>query len=246
MSTITDRFPIGTTVLVNSADCPAWTKGQKAEVRAHDTIENAVYTLYVHFIDGDDTERKTYWVKDEDVTIVPADHKRHFSLPENMTLDEARTLIELFENDYRELGMKRDSAVSRAERAEQRLGQQQDTYRHDMQAIQRIMLVQKSEQSWCDDGWNEVVEEVNDALEGGFSFDKIRKLVKKKVTIKGEVSVDKEVWVYDDEDDEDDPDNWYDEDGSDAGIDVDEALSEEVAENGFDSTEVNVRDAYRY
>lgn len=130
----------------------------------------------------------------------------------------------------------------RATRAEERLTEQQRRYSHDMTAIQTIMREVKEEQDWCDDGWNEVVDRVNRELEGGFEFEKARELVKKSVSVRGETTVDIDVWVYED-DDENDTDNWLDEDGdeiSDTDEYMQEALKAEYDRCGsqFDTVEV--------
>jgi hypothetical protein len=125
------------------------------------------------------------------------------------------------------------------ERSDERVTALQNHYRHDMNAIQRIMRDKKEDQNWCDDGYNEVVDDVNAVLTGGFEFEKFRTLVQKRVRMSGNVIVTKDVWVYDDEDD-DDADNWKDEDGDDLNIDVSEALCDEASNNGWDDTEITV------
>jgi hypothetical protein len=130
----------------------------------------------------------------------------------------------------------------RATRAEERLAEQQRHYSHDMGAIYQIMVEQKSEQDWCNDGFNSVVRDVNAEMEGGWSFEEWRPLVKKSVNVKGTTTVDMDVWVVEG-DDEDDPDNWRDEDGDEIS-DTDEAMQDALKAEfegccGFDDVEVN-------
>jgi hypothetical protein len=164
-----------------------------------------------------------------------------YTLPENMTLDEAVAIIERIANDHTEVKTQRDVQERRAKDAETRLNEQQRRYSHDMGAIQIIMREQKSEQDWCDDGYNRVVRQVNGEMEGGWEFEEFRSLVRKTVTVRGETTTDIEVWVHDG-DDEDDPDNWLDEDGDEIG-DADALMQEELQSEfrrcgEFDTVEV--------
>lgn len=141
------------------------------------------------------------------------------------------------------LTLERDRQALLRSNSEERLTVQQDRYSHDMREIERIMLEQKSEQSWCDDGWNEVVDDVNGCLTGGYEFSRARKLVKKRGSIKGECIVNLDVWV-EEGDDADDPDNWKDEDGDSMDIDASDLLESEAVNNGWDDksySAVNVR-----
>jgi len=128
------------------------------------------------------------------------------------------------------------------EREQGRVREAQNHYYDDMSSINDIMREVKGEQSWCDDGYNGVVDRVNTALVGGYEFPEFRGLVKKWVTVRGETTVDVDVWVHEG-DDENDSDYWMDEDGDEIS-DPDEFMQEAlIAEfnrmsSRFDDVEV--------
>lgn len=125
----------------------------------------------------------------------------------------------------------------------ERLAESQRRYSADMRSIERIMLETKEQQSWCDNGWNEVVDEVNEALIGGYEFDRIKRRKRMTKRVRGTVYRDVEVWVGDDDDtDDDDADNWYQsEDGDDQFGELADILNNEYENNGFDDIEVEDR-----
>lgn len=228
---------VGDSVFVTDTNIPEEFVGTHGIVAQIDSNDSAL-PIFVKFTNKAGADRH-YWIRREQFSVVTEEPTRHLSLPANMTLEEAYLIIERYENDYREVSASRDYAQKLREDAANRLTEQQNRYHSDMGSIQRIMLEVKDEQSWCDDGYNRVVERVNDALIGGWEFDKARRLVRKTVRVRAEVTDTVEVWVYDDED-EDDTDNWKDEEGDEVDPDewMTDALVEEYRRNGFDSVEV--------
>jgi len=209
--------------------------GAVGVVQTVDTTDSAL-PLNVEFTRPSDGRPITAWIRKGTWTAATGEEVRGgITIPANVTLPEALSIIERVGNDLSKVKMREDSERTRAIAAEMRLTTQQGYYRHDMTAIDTIMLRTKGTQDWCDDGYKEVAEEINDQMQGGYEFTVPRKLVKKTVLLKGEVRLTKKIWVYEDED-EDNFDNWKDEAGEDLNIDINEALTEEVNENGWDET----------
>jgi hypothetical protein len=90
--------------------------------------------------------------------------KRTYSIPANATTEELLHIIDISQNDQH---VQRERAV----RAEERLSQQQATYRHDMQHWEDTLRAAKTDQDWCDEGTNEVIEKLNKGFTGGWSID---------------------------------------------------------------------------
>lgn len=225
---------IGDTVFVTDDNLPAEFNGTHGIVKTVDTIDGATMPIFVEFTRMDGTTR-ALWVREG-----------HYSVTEaavEVKPSEEVGIISSLQAQVTRLSEELAVQARRATAAEERLTEQQRRYSHDMGEIQRIMRDVKGEQDWCDDGYNSVVRRVNDAMEGGWEFEEFRSLVRRTVTVRGETSVDVEVWVRDG-DDKNDTDNWLDEEGYEIG-DPDEFMQENLKQefsrcgSQFDNVEVS-------
>lgn len=94
--------------------------------------------------------------------------------------------------------------------------------------------------SWCSE-YEQIVDEVQENLEIG-EIPARRRRVRKQMRIKAEVYRDVWVWVDEEADDDEDPDNWYesetdDEDDNLGSEWADDQVRNEYENNGFDSVE---------
>jgi hypothetical protein len=237
----TITYKVGDSVFVTDDSISGEFVGTHGVIKTVDDVAGTDLPIFVEFHDTLTDRKRSFWVRKGHFNVAePEEPGRHLSLPANMTLEEAHLIIERFENDYREVMGQRDSQEKRAVDAEGRLRTQQDRYSADMRSIERIMLETKEQQSWCDNGWNEVVDEVNAALVGGYEFDRMMKRKRMTKRVRGTVYRDVEVWVADDDDtDDDDADNWFQsEDGDDQFGELADILCNEFENNGFDDIEV--------
>jgi len=110
--------------------------------------------------------------------------KRTYSIPANATTEELLHIIDISQNDQH---VQRERAV----RAEERLSQQQATYRHDMQHWETTLRVAKDEQEWCEEGTNEVIEKLNEGFTGGWHIEPYTVRWKVKLTEWVKVPIDR-------------------------------------------------------
>jgi hypothetical protein len=212
---------VGDRIIVNDSELPARFMGMEARVVS---VDNSDLPLYVDFEIAD---AHSYWIR-RGMWTVPT------TLADVMSEDLSVTVKDLQDEVERWKRLHEEAAT--------RLTEQQRRYSHDLSWIDRYFReTLKSEQSWCDDGYNEVVRKVNDNMEGGYVFEEIEELEEVEVEVEGTVNATVKVWVTKG-DDAEDSDNWKDSDGDEIGDPEEtmkDALAREYRSNGFDSVEVS-------
>lgn len=221
---------VGQRVLVEGNDIPPGMADVPATVVSIDTTDSAL-PVFAELANG-----QRWWCAGWS-PFVETDLLEPKMIPVS---DHDRT-VEVLNAQISELAAERDRLRREEERQRNRANTLQTHYDHDLTWIDDHMLqTVKVNQSWCDSGYNEVIENVNNNITGGFQFTLARRLVEKRVMIKGETTYEATVHVYED-DDVTDSDNWMDADGE--QLDADEFMQEELkAEfsrcHGFDTVEV--------
>jgi hypothetical protein len=125
-------------------------------------------------------------------------------------------------------------------RAQERLSQQQTIYRNDMGHIEVTMRAVKDEQGWCDEGTNDVIERINEGLEGGWEFDRYEQEYEFTVTVTGTMTKTLSVTVSAVSEDaaremvEESPDEYLSDD-------TDSILTEAARNISFEDVEVEVQ-----
>lgn len=138
-------------------------------------------------------------------------------------------LVAMFNTVHMGLRREREERSDITERAHRAVG-----------IIGQRLLDEADKRNWCDE-FDTIIDEVNDELPSPFELP-VRKKPRKRIRVRisSNVSTDADVWVDDDCDDEDDPDNWYSEQEDDSPLGYDwaaERLQEEINYNGFDDVE---------
>lgn len=106
--------------------------------------------------------------------------------------------------------------------------------------IGQRLLDEAERRNWCDE-FDAAIDEVNDELPSPFELP-VRKKPRRRIRVQISTTVTsyEDVWVEEDCEDEDDPDNWYAEQEDDSSLGTDWAydrLQEEINYNGFDDVE---------
>lgn len=207
------------------------------------TITDADDSSYPYWVTGFSVVNPDMgrWLRDIDIAVVTDGEtltvsdtvsqteiiRGGITIPANVTYDELLAIIEVTGNDLSEKNLQYGSATERAERAEQRLTEQQNRYANDMGHWEAVMREAKDDQNWCDEGTNSVIDKLNDGFIGGWTIDPYVSVVERRVTVRGTTTTTITVYVKDG-DDAEDPDCWVDEDGY--GIDSDEVMQEGLVE----------------
>ena len=145
------------------------------------------------------------------------------------------------QQDFTALSEKVNELTRELERANERVAEYADRagkWERDFGRYATRVAREAVERRWCDE-YERIMDEVSDDLEIA-EIPKRKSRRQRTVRIRGEVWVERQVWIDEDCDDEDDPDNWYESENDDDALGsewADERLHAEFENNGFDETE---------
>lgn len=125
------------------------------------------------------------------------------------------------------------------ERAQQRLEEQQGKYRHDMQHWEATLRATKEDQSWCDEGTNEVIETLNEGFIGGWEIEPYATEFDIEVTISGYLNIRRTVTISATSE-EDAREKFDDDRDAYLGDDPDTLLTEAARHTSFEDVECEI------
>jgi len=174
-------YQTGSKIKVNRPADTYW-HGKVGEITGRSTYSDT----YMVQIDG---ESQHCWFLESQ--LVPAD-LTNVTSAEPPSPDEV--IADLTEQLY---DMCREAETLRSElnRSQERLGESQRDYRHDMQHWETTLRDTKEQQNWCDEGTNEVIRTLNSGFQGGWQIDEYLDEFEIEITVRGTIETTTSVMV---------------------------------------------------